>query len=57
MTANPEPQRMENKGEPPGDGSALNDDIAREVQTGISSPDADEPAGSVAPASEGQPPA
>lgn len=63
MTATPQPEPAagperpaERKGEPPGGGSSLNDDIAQEVQTGISSPDADEHAGSQAPASEGQPP-
>jgi len=43
------------KGEPPGDGSALVDDVAQQAQTGISSTDADEHAGTQAPASEGHP--
>lgn len=42
------------KGSTPGDDSAWADDISEQAATGISSPDADQRAGSAAPASEGQ---
>lgn len=45
------------KGKPPGDGSALVDDVAQEAASGISSPDRDDHAGAEAPASEGHLPA
>ena len=60
----PEPTgATDHKGEPPGgesgpsDGSSWNEHIAQQAATGISSPDADEHAGTEAPASEGQLPA
>jgi hypothetical protein len=37
----------------PGDGHGLTDDVAKEVQTGVSSADGDEHTGQQAPATEG----
>ena len=51
-----DPDLSSNTGGAPGGGEELGDDVAKEAQTGISSPDADDHAGADAPASEGQAP-